>query len=308
MRALLLAAGFGTRLRPFTFHRAKAALPLLNIPFIRYPLQCLVSKGIAEITINLHATPESVRAAAGSEYAGVPIHYSHEPQILGTAGAIRKAKDFLNGEPFLVMNADMLCDPPVDQMREQHQQTGSLVTLMVMRGEKFEKYGGLQFDGGAIPRLLHPAEKGEKLHYTGIQIVSPEIFSYVPEEKKTEIFSDIYPQLSAEGKIAAFVYEDFWMEVGSLTEYLNTALQLQQQSLPEHLRPEGMESSNISSKARIEDGARVTGSIVMDGAQIKSEALVEHSIIGWDVILAKPVQNIALAKGMLPWYIKSNEP
>jgi NDP-sugar pyrophosphorylase family protein len=307
MRALLLAAGLGTRLRPFTFNRAKAALPLLNVPFIQYPLQCLSSKGITEIVINLHAHPESVKAAAGSEYAGIPIHFSHEPQILGTGGAIRKAKNLLEGGPFLVMNSDMLCDPPLDQMREQHRQTGSLVTLMVMRGEKFEKYGRLPFDRSEIPRLLPPGANGEKLHYTGIQIVSPEVFSHIPEEKKTEIFTDIYPQLSTEGKISAFLYDGIWMEIGNLTGYLNTALQLQEKPLSEHLQPKGMESSNISSRAHIEDGARISGSIVMEGAEIKSEAQVEHSIIGWDVILAKPVQNVALAKGMLPWYFKPHE-
>lgn len=305
MRALMLTAGFGTRLRPFTFHRAKAALPLLNIPFIRYPLQCLVSKRIQEVIINLHAHPQSVRTAAGDEYAGVPIRYSHEPQILGTAGAIAKARPFLADEPFLVMNGDMLCDPPVDQMLEQHQRTEALVTVLIMRGERFAHYSGLHFDPSEIPRLLPLEQKGEKFHYTGVQIVSPEIFTYIPEERKTEVFTDIYPQFTASGKIRGYVYDQLWMEVGNLNEYLNTALDLLEHPLPEHLRPQGMQQTNISHTAEIESGASVTNSIVMDGATVKSRVQVDHSIIGWDVDVTKEANHVALARGILPWYLRS---
>lgn len=303
MRALLLAAGYGTRLRPFTFHRAKAALPLLNIPFIRYPLQTLTSKGITEIIVNLHAHPETVRASAGVEYAGVPIHYSPEPQILGSAGAIVHARVLLRDEPFLVMNADMLCDPPVDQLLEQHKRSGALVTLLVMRGERFAKYSGLSFDLSEIPRLLPTNQEAEQFHYTGIQVVSPEIFSYIPEGQKSEIFTDIYPQITESGKIRGYVYDQLWMEVGNLNEYLNTALKLLEQPLPQHLQPQGMQQSNISSAARIDPGASVTNSIVMDGANLKAGVQVDHSIIGWDVDVARDAHHVALARGILPWHL-----
>lgn len=304
MRALLLAAGYGTRLRPFTFHRAKAALPLLNIPFIRYPLQTLTSKGISEIIVNLHAHPESVQASAGHEYAGVPIHYSPEPQILGSAGGIGNARGLLGDEPFLVMNADMLCDPPVEHMLEQHHRSGALVTLLVMRGERFAKYSGLSFDLSEIPRLLSSNPQAEQFHFTGIQIVSPEIFSYIPDGRKTEIFTDIYPQITESGKIRGYVYDQLWMEVGDLNEYLRTALKLSEQPLPEHLRPQGMQTSNISSAAKIGPEASVTNSIVMDGANLKAGVHVDHSIIGWDVEVARDARHVALARGILPWHLE----
>jgi UTP-glucose-1-phosphate uridylyltransferase len=104
---VLLAAGLGTRLKPFTFFCAKAALPMFDLPFICYPLQYLHANGVTEVVINLHAHPDTVRSAAGSEYRGMRIHYSHEPEILGTAGAIWKAKELLGNEPFAVLNGDI---------------------------------------------------------------------------------------------------------------------------------------------------------------------------------------------------------
>jgi len=305
MKALLLAAGHGTRLRPFTFFQAKAALPLMNVPLIRYPMQFLSSQNIQEIVINLHAHPESVQKVAGVDYKGIPIQYSQEPEILGTAGAIREAQELLGNEPFLVLNSDMICDIPLQSLIQHHQRSQALVTLAIMKGEKWTRYPGLKFDGAEIPHMLpSSAAAGERSHYTGVQILNPEIYEHIPENKKSDIFTDIYPTLAENGKIAGFVYEGLWMEMGSLSEYLATAIHLEEHPLPDHLRPDGMLSSAISSKATVESSAVVAKSILMDGATVKSGITVEHCIIGWDATVTRNARNVALARGILPWYIR----
>src|SRR5262249_25428246 len=116
MKALVLAAGLGTRMKPFTFFRAKATLPLLNLPFIHYPLQYLSTNGVNDVVINLHAHPDSVKKVAGTQYSNLRIAYSHEPEIMGTAGAMRKAASLLGDEPFVVMNSDMIMEIPLQQV------------------------------------------------------------------------------------------------------------------------------------------------------------------------------------------------
>jgi mannose-1-phosphate guanylyltransferase len=304
MKALLLAAGHGTRLRPFTFFQAKAALPLMNVPFIRYPMQFSSSQNIQEIVINLHAHPESVQEVAGVDYKGIPIRYSHEPEILGTAGAIRNAQKLLGDEPFLVLNSDMICDIPLQTLVEHHQRSQALVTLAIMKGEKWSRYSGLKFNDAEIPRMLPSSDAaGQRYHYTGVQILNPEIYEHIPSNKKTDIFTDIYPSLAKDGKIAGFIYDGLWMEMGSLGEYLATAIHLEEDPLPEHLRPEGMQSTPISPTATVEPSAVVAKSILMDGSRVRSGMTVEHCIIGGDVTVTRNARNVALARGVLPWYI-----
>ncbi len=146
MKALLLAAGLGTRMKPFTFIKAKACLPLFNVPFLHYPLQYLHAGGITDIVINLHAHPESVRSVANHFPRSLDLQFSLEPEILGTAGAIRKAFGTELDEPFLVINSDMLMDIPLDKVIQEHKRLKADVTMVIMEGEQFSHYGRVYFE------------------------------------------------------------------------------------------------------------------------------------------------------------------
>jgi NDP-sugar pyrophosphorylase family protein len=302
MKSLILAAGLGTRIRPFTFFRAKATLPLLDVPFIHYPLRYCCDNGIEEVVVNLHAHPESVRQAAGKEYENMKISYSFEEEILGTAGAMKKAESMLNQGPFVVMNSDMLTDIPLHDVLKSHHDLGADITLVVMKDARFAQYGGLYFDGEP-PRLSgFRSGPGESYHYTGLQIVNPEILEQIPTGQKTGIFTDIYPRILKDFKIYGYIYNGFWKEMGNLREYLRTSLDLLNNPLPDRLKPPGVSQSLISAGAVIEEGAEVVDSIVMEGARVHASASVHHSIIGWDVRVSGEIRNQALARGILPWY------
>lgn len=258
MKALLLAAGLGTRLRPLTFFKAKASLPLLNLPFIHYSLQYLYSNRITEVIINLHAHPDSVRQAAGDHYREIKISYSYEPEILGTAGAIRGAAEHLGEEPFVVMNSDMLMDIPLQDVYEQHLRQNADVTLVLMRGDRFARYGGLYFEESSVPELhlrftgLDQGQ-GNKYHYTGLQIVNPEIIPSIAENQKSDIFLDVYPQVLQRRKICGYIYDGLWIEIGTLKEYLQTNLTVLKQPLLRHLQPSGMQETLISARCEIQE-------------------------------------------------------
>jgi NDP-sugar pyrophosphorylase family protein len=306
MKALLLTAGFGTRLKPLTFSQAKASLPLLNTPFVRYPLRYLHANHVTDAVLNLHAHPDTVRSAAGNHYGDINIEYSHEPEILGTAGAMRKAAPLLGQDPFIVMNGDMLLDVPLQQLKEQHIRTGAAVTLVIMKSEAYQRYKGLYFhttESDHVPVLTGIREEyGEKYHYTGLQMVNPEILRLIPENQKAEIFDRLYPELMKDGRIRGYIYDGSWIEIGTLHEYLTSSLQLLSHPLPLHLQPLGMTSSLISPNAKIEEGAAVSDSIVMEGAVVRAGAMIERCIVGRNTVVTGKHRKAALVRGVIPWH------
>ena len=248
MKALLLAAGLGTRLKPFTFVQAKASIPFLNVPMIHYPLQYLSTNGISETIINLHAQPDSVQQAAGNHFGSMPISYSHEPEILGTAGAMTKASTLLGHETFVVMNSDMISDIPLTAIVEHHRSSGNLVTLVVMDAERFPAYSSLYFDPRKFKLTGIREGTGTRAHYSGFQIVDPG--SHRKNSSligKTEIFNDVYPQLIQEGRIGVVLYDGLWLEMGTLSELLKSAIRICDTPLPSHLCPPEMEEPDFFS-------------------------------------------------------------
>ncbi len=144
---------------------------------------------------------------------------------------------------------------------------------------------------------------GSAYHYTGLQIVNPEIVKLIPPGQKSELFQDVYLPLIGQNRIYGFVYRSFWHEVGTLKEYLKTSLQMQKNPLPAHLQPPDLQATLVSPLAVVEEGAVIADSIIMDGAAVRRGVHVERSIIGWDVDVTKTLRDMAVAKGIIPWPI-----
>ncbi|MCI0617046.1 NDP-sugar synthase [bacterium] len=302
MKALVLAAGLGTRLKPFTFVQAKASIPFLNVPMIHYPLQYLSTNKISETIINLHAHPDSVQHAAENHFGSMSIRYSHEPEILGTAGAMAKASTLLGDETFVVMNSDMISDIPLAAISQHHRSSGNLVTLVVMDAERFPAYSSLYFDPQSLKLTGIGEGTGTRAHYSGLQIAEPEIIERIPSNRKTEIFKDVYPELITEGRIGVGLYEGLWLEMGTLSEFLKSAIKICDTPLPSHLCPPGMEATLISSAAQVDPNAKISDSIVMKNAMIKEGLNLEGCIVGAETKVDKSFRNAALCRGFLPWF------
>src|SRR5215203_3978310 len=141
MRAMILAAGYGTRLWPLTIDRTKPAIPFMGRPLIGYVAEYLARYGFDDIVVNLHHQPESVRAALGdgSDY-GARFHYVEEPVILGTSGAIGNARPLLeDGEPFVVINGKLATDIDLADALTTHLMTRALATLVLRRNPERER-------------------------------------------------------------------------------------------------------------------------------------------------------------------------
>src|SRR5215218_7751253 len=141
MRAIVLSAGYGTRLWPLTEDRTKPAIPILGKPLVGYVAEYIASYGFDDIVVNLHHRPESVRAALGDgSRFGVKLHYVEEPVILGTSGALGNARHLLDGDAFVVINGKLATDIDLREALDTHRRTEALATLVLRPNPARERY------------------------------------------------------------------------------------------------------------------------------------------------------------------------
>jgi mannose-1-phosphate guanylyltransferase len=220
MRAMILAAGLGIRLRPLTNAVPKALVPVAGRPLIEYGLLWLKSQGIREVLINLHHLGDKIRAAVGDgSIYGLRITYSHEEPILDTGGGIKKAQAFLDGETFVVLNCDTILDLDISALLAAHRRNHATATLVLRPDPEAARYGILETDAsGRIRRFLgQPAEVEGSLSefmFTGCQMLEPHIFDLMPEEKPFSTTRETYPQMLRAGEpLYGFIHTGPWMVV-----------------------------------------------------------------------------------------------
>ncbi|MBI4516072.1 MAG: NDP-sugar synthase [Deltaproteobacteria bacterium] len=184
-RAMILAAGLGSRLRPLTEQIPKPLLDVAGRPLIAYPLLLVRSAGITEVLINLHYLGAQIRTALGdgSDY-GVRITYSEEDPILDTGGAIKNAESFLRGDTFVILNADTIVDLDLPAMLAYHHGRGGIGTMLLRADPEVTRYGAIEVDADdRVRRFLgFPAAAAEPLTplmYGGVWVFEPRLFDYL---------------------------------------------------------------------------------------------------------------------------------
>src|ERR1700682_6090879 len=198
MKAMILAAGYGERLWPLTADRTKPALPVLGKPLVGYVADYLAKYGIEDVVVNLHHQPESVRNALGDgRQFGVRLQYVHEPEILGTSGALDNARELLEGDTFVVVNGKLITDLDLKAALETHRQRKALATLVLLRNPKHERFSIVETRDGLVTKFSGmPAPSSvaaaPPLMFTGIHILEPRIFDYIPRALFSDSVSDVY--------------------------------------------------------------------------------------------------------------------
>jgi NDP-sugar pyrophosphorylase family protein len=282
MRAIVLSAGYGTRLWPLTEDRTKPAIPILGKPLVGYVAEYLAAFGIDEIIVNLHHRPESVRNALGDgSRFGVKLYYVEEPEILGTSGALDNAREFFLDETFVVVNGKIITDIDLNAALETHRQTQALATLVLLPNSNRELFTVVQTKDGLIRGfggMPTPADEAP-LMFTGIQIMEPDIFNYIPRGVFSHSTTDVYPKAWAKGeRIAAHVTTGRWRELSTLQRYLDISLELMKEA-GSHM--------SLGAGCKIETGANVSEAILWDRVCIESRARVRRSVLADGVRIRK---------------------
>ncbi len=235
MRAMVLAAGLGTRLRPITYEMPKPMVPVLNKPVMEHILRLLARHGFTETIANLHWFPDLIEGYFGDGSAqGLSLTYSREEQLLGTSGGVRNAADFL-GDSFLIISGDALTDIDLRAMREFHESHDGIATLAMKRVEDTSQFGvAIVGSDGRIQGFQEkpqPAEALSDLANCGIYMFRKEIFDFFPPpgtskaagpgdpEGFADWAMDVFPRL-LESDVPFYSHEidAYWNDIGNLQE------------------------------------------------------------------------------------------
>ena len=229
MKAVIMAGGEGTRLRPLTCDSPKPMAPLCGRPVLAYILDLLESHGILDAAVTLRYIPSAITDRFGEGYRSMRLEFSEEEKPLGTAGSVRLAADSLWGGPgdedFLVISGDALTDVDLTQALRFHRQRGAAATLVVKRVEDPREYGLVEAGrDGRVTGFLEKPGWGQAVSdtaNTGIYILSPEALERIPPDTEYDFAKDLFPRLLREGlPLYAYETEDYWCDIGDLASYL----------------------------------------------------------------------------------------
>jgi NDP-sugar pyrophosphorylase family protein len=293
MRAIVLSAGYGTRLWPLTEDRTKPAIPILGKPLVGYVAEYLAGYGIDEIVVNLHHRPESVRRALGDgSRFGVTLHYVDEPEILGTSGALDNTRAFFERETFVVVNGKIITDIDLNAALDTHRKSNAIATLVLLPNARRERFSAVETEGGLIKKFGGmPVDSGSgpvPLMFTGIHILEPRILDYVPRGVFSDSVIHVYPKAIAAGEIlVGHVAAGKWRELSTLKRYLDISVELLKAEEKTFIAGS---NSNIAPSATISDsvlwdnvhvgaGALVSRVVLADNVKIEANQTIENAVV-----------------------------
>jgi NDP-sugar pyrophosphorylase family protein len=279
---LVLTAGLGTRLRPLTYVRAKAAVPVNGEPLARRVAKWLGEHGFVDQVFNLHHLPAGVAACLGDGSGlDVRIRYSWEQPVLGSAGGPRHALPLLadaGASRFLIVNGDTLTDVDLDALRRRHEDSGALVTMALIPNPAPHQYGGVSVTAdGFVSRFTRRGEVTTSWHFIGVQVVEARVFAALEDGVPHESVAALYPALMRESprNVAAFLSEASFRDIGTPEDCLATSLAFAETegnhliSARAAVAPSAVvERSALWDDVTVGDGARLAECIVADGARI----------------------------------------
>lgn len=225
MKAMILAAGLGTRLRPLTDVTPKPLLPVAGTPMIVWNLLLLKRHGIRDVVINLHHLGDMIRQALGDGSAlGMRLIYSYEPVILGTGGGIKQAEPHFQGEPVLVLNGDTLFDLDLGAVMAFHRERAAAATLVLRQDPDAARWGLVEVtDRAEIVRITGRGRSAPTVTaarmFAGIHILHPRLLRYLPADTECSIIDAYVKGIQDEERILGFDFDGFWSDVGTPERY-----------------------------------------------------------------------------------------
>ena len=225
MKAVVMAGGEGSRLRPLTIGRPKPMVPMVSKPVMGHILDLLKRQGIEEVVVTLHFMPDLIQSYFGSgQSLGIKIYYAIEETPLGTAGSVKNAQEYLD-EPFVIISGDAVTDIDLEKVITFHQEKGSDATLTLYRVPNPLEYGVIITDAdGKITQFLEKPSWGEVISdtvNTGIYVIEPSVLDLIEEGVPTDWSQDVFPALLESGRpLYGYVAQGYWTDVGDVGEYM----------------------------------------------------------------------------------------
>jgi len=263
MRAVILAGGEGTRLRPLTLSTPKPVVPVVDRPFLRHQLDLLAGVGVAEVVLSVAYRPERIEAVFGDGSAfGVRIRYAVEDTPLGTGGAVRNALPFLD-ERTIVLNGDVLTDVDLGEIVARHAAEGASATILLTPVPNPAAYGLVETGpGGRVRRFRekpNPEEITTDTINAGIYVLETRVLDLMPAGVNHSIERGFFPALLARGDLVLGpVHRGYWIDIGTPEKYLQVHRDVLNRRFPVPL-----------------EGAPLRGGFAHPSACVSAEAILE---------------------------------
>ena len=300
---MILAAGLGTRLRPLTLERAKPAIPLLGKPLVIRLIEKLMRHGATDFRLNLHHLPQSIEDLFRlPPWDNLPVSFSYEPRILGTAGGLKANEAFFDQGTFLMVNGDIVLEFPLEEAIAFHRDSNALATLVLYPQQAPYRHSPIRIDGDGHLRHFKgiwpgkPPRPGTYV-FTGVHILEPEIFQFVPKGEFYEINEQVYTRLLKHGeKIYGFPVEGYWNDLGDPKRYLEAQKAMFQREAvtpPIHITPLARVAERVAFRPYVSVGSGcdlerdcfLENSILWEKVSVRSRASIQDSIVGSDMIV-----------------------
>lgn len=315
MKAMIMAAGVGSRLMPLTMHIPKPMVPMANRPLMENIVTLLRQHGISSIIANLHSHPGYITDYFGAgENWDVGMYYSHEESLLGTAGGVKNCQWFLD-DTFVVISGDALTDINLSSLVEEHRKNGAIATIALKPVQEVEQFGVVVCESsGQIKCFQEKPSRKEALSNlvnTGIYVFEPEIFQYIPPRQFYDFGKQVFPNLVKSGApFYGVTVGDYWCDVGSLQTYREAHRDILMGKVNITAAGYIHEGDNggrlllgkgvtigkdvvfsgvvvIGDHCQIEDNAMISNSIIWDSSVIGKQDRIEHAIIGSGCVIGQ---------------------
>ena len=273
---MILAAGYGTRLRPITYFLPKPVFPVCNKPLISYAVENLLHAGIDEIIVNLHHLPDAIESFLADTYEDVTFHFSLEHTILGTGGGVRHVRHLLEGDDeFLLVNGDTLQSPDLEALVRARRERDALAALALRHAPANDKFTAVWLEDGRITGF--GKGRGEPLMFAGTHAISTRIFDVMPDREEFSIVDDVYvPILGGRDTVAGIVDDHArWFDIGTPQRYLAATRALCGES--------------VVGARSIVDG-KLQDSVVWDDCRIAAGVELTNCIVAHDVAITRPMR------------------
>lgn len=320
LKALILAGGFATRLRPLSCGRPKTLFPIVNKPLLQWIFERLANNGVEEAILAVNALTQFYIKQQRPPKHGLKVKFSIDPpkMPLGTAGPVKKAEKLIgHNEPFIVLNGDIFADISYRELLDTHMKTDALATIALVKVDDPCRYGVAEIaNGNCIKRFIEKPSKDKapsNLINAGVYVLSPKIFDYIPLGRAVSIEREVFPKLAKEGKLCGHLVNSLWMDIGKPEEYLE-ANKIILDSIVKTLKQESVKNFEVKNPVALDKGVfiaeksvigpyailgknvkvgknvRISNSVVFPDAEIGDFASVNGAIIGEGAQIGKHVK------------------
>ena len=305
MEAIILAGGFGTRLRPFTFTRAKSLLPILNEPMIAHLIKTLPKK-VDTVVLAVNYRREQIEEYFCSHDFGKTIIVNEEPEPLGTGGAVKFAEKHIVGS-FFVLNADIICSLNLSEMLRFHERKKAVATISLWPVENVSEFGvvAIKKDGAITQFVEKPkaADAPSDLINAGAYLLEPQVLNYIESGKLVSMEKQIFPQIIENtGRFFGYKFQGHWIDVGRLSSYISVhtfLLETQKKTFlaGDRCTIQGMlRHACVGNQVVVGKNSTVESSVLFDEVVVGDNVTLEHCVIGEHVIIGdgSVLKNVAV--------------